>query len=176
MKVYSIRKYIEEEIIFNKFNFFIFLFLNPGNNTFLNTAWSDELTGKSTLEGKGVNQIKQTSVQNPNKSDDYYITQNLYSNGTPGAVDNGLLGIKSIRMDVSTSFLPQIYVELEDVKVGLSDGELSCIFKNNTCINQFFWHWVTSRSWGLACRANRRARRLIGVLLAHSAKMQTFMG
>lgn len=29
-------------------------------------------------------------------------------------------------------------VELEDVKVGLSDGELSCIFKNNTCINQFF--------------------------------------
>lgn len=91
-------------------------FLNPGNNTFLNTAWSDELTGKGTLEGKGVNQIKQTSVQNPNKSDDYYITQNLYSNGTPGAVDNGLLGIKSIRMDISTSFLPQIYVELEDVK------------------------------------------------------------
>ena len=39
-----------------------------------------------------------------------------------------------------------------------------------------FWHWVTFRSWGLACRANRRARRLIEVFLTHSAKMQTFMG
>lgn len=29
-------------------------------------------------------------------------------------------------------------VELEDVKIGLSNKELSCIFKNNTCINQFF--------------------------------------
>ena len=91
-------------------------FLNPGNKTFLDTAWSDELTGKGTLEGKGVNQPKQTSVQNPNKSDDYYITQNLYSNGTPGAVDNGLLGIKSIRVEISTSFLPVITVQLEDVK------------------------------------------------------------
>jgi hypothetical protein len=71
-------------------------FLNPGNKTFLGTSWADELTGKGTLEGKGVNQKKETSVKNPNKSDDYYVTQNLYSNGTPGAVDNGLLGIKSI--------------------------------------------------------------------------------
>ena len=38
-------------------------FLNPGNKTFLNTAWSDELTGKGTLEGKGVNQIKQTKYE-----------------------------------------------------------------------------------------------------------------
>ena len=29
-------------------------------------------------------------------------------------------------------------VELEDVKVGLSNIELSCIFKNNNCITQFF--------------------------------------
>ena len=91
-------------------------FLNPGNKTFLDTNWSDELTGKDTLQGKGVNQPKQTSVQNPNKSDDYYITQNLYSNGTPGAVDNGLLGLKSVRIDITTSFLPVITVQLEDVK------------------------------------------------------------
>ena len=91
-------------------------FLNPGNKTFLGTLWADELTGKDTLEGKGVNQKNETSVKNPNKSDDYYVTQNLYSNGTPGAVDNGLLGIKSIRVEVSTSFLPVITVQLEDVK------------------------------------------------------------
>jgi hypothetical protein len=29
-------------------------------------------------------------------------------------------------------------VELEDVKIGLSNTELSCIFKTNTCTNQFF--------------------------------------
>ena len=29
-------------------------------------------------------------------------------------------------------------VELEDVEVGLSNRELSCIFKNNNCITQFF--------------------------------------
>jgi 5-methylcytosine-specific restriction endonuclease McrBC GTP-binding regulatory subunit McrB len=77
-------------------------FLNPGHKTFLNTAWSDELTGKDTLTGQGVNQPKQTAVKNPNKSDDYYIKQNLYSNGTPGAVDNGLLGMKSIKLKIDT--------------------------------------------------------------------------
>lgn len=91
-------------------------FLNPGHKTFLNTAWSDELTGKDTLTGQGVNQPKQTAVKNPNKSDDYYIKQNLYSNGTPGAVDNGLLGMKSIKLKIDTSFLPVIDIELEDVK------------------------------------------------------------
>ena len=91
-------------------------FLNPGNKTFLNTAWADELTGKDTLQGKGVNQPEQTAVKNPNKSDDYYLTQNLTSNGTPGATDNGLLGLKSIQMEISTSFLPIISIELEDVK------------------------------------------------------------
>jgi hypothetical protein len=91
-------------------------FLNPGNNTFLGTGWADELTGKDTLTGQGVNQPKQTSVQNPNRPDDYYMTQNLWSNGTPGAVDNGLLGIKSITVNIGTDFLPVIDVDLEDVK------------------------------------------------------------
>jgi len=91
-------------------------FLNPGNKSFMDTAWSDELTGKDTVQGKGVNQIKQTAVKNPNKSDDYYITQNLNSNGTPGAVDNGFLGMKAINVDINTSFLPVIRVSLEDVK------------------------------------------------------------
>lgn len=91
-------------------------FLNPGNKTFMDTAWSDELTGKGTLEGKGVNQPRQTAVKNPNQTNDYYITQNLWSNGTPGAVDNGFLGMKSIKMSIGTDFLPQIDVELEDIK------------------------------------------------------------
>ena len=58
-------------------------FLNPGFKKFLDNGWSDELTGKGSLEGKGVNQPTQTAVKNTNKSDDYYITQNLSSNGNP---------------------------------------------------------------------------------------------
>lgn len=91
-------------------------FLNPGNKTFLDDAYTDELTGKNTLTGKGVNQPRQTAVKNPNQTNDYYITQNLWSNGTPGAVDNGLLGIKSISVNIGTDFLPVIDVDLEDVK------------------------------------------------------------
>ena len=91
-------------------------FLNPGHKTFMDTNWSDEVTGKDTVTGKGVNQPKQTSVSNPNKPNDYYIAQNLSSNGTPGAVDNGLLGIKSINVSISTDFLPVIDIDLEDVK------------------------------------------------------------
>jgi hypothetical protein len=91
-------------------------FLNPGFKTFMDNAWADELTGKNTLQGKGVNQPSLTSVKNPNKSDDYYITQNLSSNGTPGAVDNGLLGMKLVKVSVGLDFLPVVDVDLEDVK------------------------------------------------------------
>jgi hypothetical protein len=91
-------------------------FLNPGHKTFMDTAWSDEITGKDTVKGKGVNQVNLTSVKNPNKSDDFYITQNLNSNGTPGAVDNGFLGMRSINVSIGLDFLPVITVELEDVK------------------------------------------------------------
>lgn len=91
-------------------------FLNPGFKTFLNNNWTDELTGKGTLKGEGVNQPKLNAVKNPKNSDDYYISQSLYSNGTPGAVDNGLLGIKSIEMNIDTSFYPQVTIQLEDIK------------------------------------------------------------
>ena len=109
-------------------------FLNPGSKTFFDTNWSDELTGKDTVSGKGVNQPKQTAVKNPNKTDDYYIKQSLYSNGSPGAVDNGLLGMKTIKVSIDTSFLPVINVELEDVKgralfEGGNDSPYSAFFQ-----------------------------------------------
>jgi len=91
-------------------------FLNPGQKTFLENTYTDEITGKGSVEGKGVNQPKLTAVSNPNKTNDYYITQSLNSNGNPGAVDNGLLGITSIKFTVNTSFQPVIDIDLEDVK------------------------------------------------------------
>jgi hypothetical protein len=91
-------------------------FLNPGNKTFLDNRYTDEITGKGSVQGKGVNQPKLNAVQNPNKSDDFYLTQSTYSNGTPGAVDNGLLGITDIQVAIDTSFLPTVTVNLTDVK------------------------------------------------------------
>ena len=35
-------------------------FLKPGGKTFLDTAWTDEITGQGTITGEGVNQPKQT--------------------------------------------------------------------------------------------------------------------
>jgi hypothetical protein len=93
-------------------------FLNPGNKKFMDTAWSDEITGKGSLQGEGVNQVKLNApeVQSPSRSSDYYITQNLLSNGKPGATDTGLLGMKDININIDSSFLPVIDITLEDVK------------------------------------------------------------
>jgi hypothetical protein len=91
-------------------------FLNPGQKTFLDNGWTDEITGKNSLKGEGVNQPKININANPNKSDDFYYSQTLVSNGNPGAVDNGLLGITQININYGTDFLPVIDITLEDVK------------------------------------------------------------
>jgi hypothetical protein len=91
-------------------------FLNPGFKSFFDTSWSDELTGKDTLQGKGVNQKRITAVQEPSNSDEYYYTQNTYSNGKPVAIDTGLLGMKDINVSMGQDFLPVVEITLEDVK------------------------------------------------------------
>ena len=91
-------------------------FLKPGGKEFLDNAYTDELTGKESLVGKGVNQPKLTQYQNPNDSADKYIRQTINSGGKPGATDNGLLGITSINVKQGLDFLPVISVQLEDVK------------------------------------------------------------
>ena len=91
-------------------------FLNPGFKKFIDNGWTDELTGKNTLEGNGVNQQRKSISKNPDKSNEYYYSQSTISNGTPGAVDNGLLGITNINISYSTEFLPTIRITLEDVK------------------------------------------------------------
>jgi len=91
-------------------------FLKPGGKTFLDNSWTDELTGKDTIQGKGVNQPNLESIKNPKKDNDYYIRQTISSNGKAGATDNGLLGITSIDIRQNTSFMPVITVKLIDVK------------------------------------------------------------
>ena len=91
-------------------------FLKPGGKEFMENSWTDEITGKGSTKGEGVNQPKLNSISNPNKSDDTYIRQNLFSNGKVGATDNGLLGITSINIRQNTSFMPVITIKLVDVK------------------------------------------------------------
>ena len=91
-------------------------FLKPGGKTFLDTSWTDEITGKGTTTGEGVNQPKQTSIKNPNRDNDFYIRQTIQSGGKPGSVDNGLLGITNINIRQNTSFMPTISIELVDIK------------------------------------------------------------
>lgn len=91
-------------------------FLNPGNKEYIDNAYTDELTGKDTLKGEGVNQKNINRVGSPNKSSEYYFTQTVKSGKNIGATDNGLLGMKSIRIVFNTSFQPTVNITLEDVK------------------------------------------------------------
>jgi hypothetical protein len=91
-------------------------FLKPGNKEYLDNSYTDEITGKDSIKGYGVNQPNLKSVSNPNKSDDFYITQTINSGGKPGATDNGLLGISSINIRQGLDFLPTVDIKLTDVK------------------------------------------------------------
>lgn len=91
-------------------------FLKPGDKTFMDNSYTDEITGKGSVTGEGVNQPTTKSVKNPNKSDDYYLRQSINSNGKPGSIDNGLLGITSISISQNLSFMSTITIKLVDVK------------------------------------------------------------
>jgi hypothetical protein len=95
-------------------------FLNQGGKTLLDNSYTDELTGKGSLDGKGDNQVKLERMPRiPPKNakpEDFYIKQSVLSNGKIGSVDNGLLGITSININQGMDFLPSISMTLEDIK------------------------------------------------------------
>ena len=88
-------------------------FLKQQDKTFLDNSWSDEVTGKGSLENKGDNQVNYKKSSLP---EDRAISKTINSGGNPGSVNNGLLGIKSITIKQNTSFVPTISVVLEDIK------------------------------------------------------------
>lgn len=91
-------------------------FLKPGNKEYLDNSWTDEMTGKDSLTGEGVNQPKLNSIKNPNRPNDYFIRQTINSGGKPGTTDTGLLGITSINIRQNTSFMPTVTIKLIDIK------------------------------------------------------------
>jgi len=91
-------------------------FMSPGGETYLNNRYVDEITGKGSLQGKGLNQPNRTTISNPNVPNDVYIRQNIRSNGEDKATDNGLLGITKINIRQGLDFMPTFDITLEDVK------------------------------------------------------------
>jgi len=91
-------------------------FLKTGTDEYLSNKYTDEITGKNSLDGKGVNQPNRSTITNPNRSDDYYIKQTMLSNGKIGASDNGMLGITRINIRQGLDFTPVFDITLEDVK------------------------------------------------------------
>ena len=88
-------------------------FLRPGKNNYFGTGYYDELTGAGALIGQASNQpLAKTNVGQGGSKGFTVATvvdeQNI--------VDNGLLGITSINVKVSSSFIPTVSIELEDVQ------------------------------------------------------------
>ena len=89
-------------------------FLRPTELTSLTTGYYDELTGKSTRNGLGDNQLNIQDIEPINGNTAYQkVTVNNPGNQS---TDNGLLGITSIRVTTNTSFIPTVSMELEDIQ------------------------------------------------------------
>ena len=85
-------------------------FLKPTAGSFLTTDYYDELTGKGALQGNGANQSVFENIE-PQNGDTPYTKQTTINNR-----DNGLLGITSINVRTSSSFIPSVSITLEDVQ------------------------------------------------------------
>jgi hypothetical protein len=88
-------------------------FLKPTKESYLGTGYYDELTGENSTKYKGQNQLLQQGVQPKNGDKPYTKIEPLDLNNI---VDNGLLGITQINITTSTSFIPSVKIELEDVQ------------------------------------------------------------
>ena len=87
-------------------------FLRPQKGNYMTSGYLDELTGKDSLTGRGQNQMQeQTKYDSTNQP--YFIRSTVGNNST---FDNGLLGITSINIRTSTSFIPSVSMQLEDVQ------------------------------------------------------------
>jgi len=91
-------------------------FLNPGLQKLLTNKYTDEITGRGALEGQGINQAVQSQVSRPLNSDEFYLNQTFMSEGQNQTTQTGLLGIRSISIQDSSSFFPTVDIRLIDVR------------------------------------------------------------
>ena len=105
-------------------------FLKPTKNSYLGTGYYDDLTGENSTKYQAVNQPKQVPI-NPGNGEKPYII-NTVADET-NVIDTGLLGITSISIKTSTSFIPSVTIELEDVQ-----GRALFQLGNNSPYSAFF--------------------------------------
>jgi len=97
-------------------------FLKPQKGDKLTNAYTDEITGKGSLERDengnflGINQNVEKTINRSDKPGDFYNLKQQTNNGGVGTVDTGLLGLTSINIQYNLDFMPIISVTLEDVK------------------------------------------------------------
>ena len=75
-------------------------FLKPQGKKYLDTSYTDQLTGKNSLNGNGINQTRIT--------EEGTVVNN--------SQDTQLLGITSINIKNNASYIPQVDVEMVDVQ------------------------------------------------------------
>ena len=88
-------------------------FLKPTKNTYLGSGYYDELTGENSTKYEATNQPKEIYQTGSNQGKPY-VRNSVASE--QNVVDNGLLGITSISVRTSTSFIPTVSIKLEDVQ------------------------------------------------------------
>ena len=88
-------------------------FLRPTKNSYLGTGYYDELTGKDALQQQASNQPLQKIDILPGTNQPYFQDTVV---DEQNVIDSGLLGITSINVKVSSSFIPSVQIELEDVQ------------------------------------------------------------
>jgi hypothetical protein len=88
-------------------------FLKPTQNSYLSTGYYDQLTGENTTKFRGQNQMF-AQENNPTDGATPYVKDRPYD--LNNIVDNGLLGITQITIQTSSSFIPTVRIELEDVQ------------------------------------------------------------
>ena len=88
-------------------------FLKPGNKTFLDNGYLDEITGFNSVQGQGANQIIETKNQivKKDKSSESYLSQSVGN-----AVDNNLLLISDITINTPLNLTPTVTIKMEDIR------------------------------------------------------------
>jgi hypothetical protein len=86
-------------------------FLRPGGRTTLKNDYLNEITGLNSVSGKGTNQPSRQRISQENKTDEFYISQNVIN-----PLDTGLLGIESIRIRNTRSATPTVDMVLIDTQ------------------------------------------------------------
>ena len=89
-------------------------FLRPTEGKNLTTGYYDELTGENSRNGLGDNQMQKQIIDPKDGTKPYYKMTVTDPGGK--ATDNGLLGITSITVKTTTSFIPSVTMTLEDIQ------------------------------------------------------------